>query len=535
MYSRFIFLFFIHLILGHFTLSCGKKFSSNKDTSQLECGVRVKDRYFKVKSKNNTSTLDGNSFKIIVINKRTRKQAYLKPTPKECVTESMVKEASSVLIRKNQNRSVKINPISSAWGREIELADSPTKQPEPDCGMQNIVTGTLKPKNFIDVNQVNWQEFYFVSGKLVAKDKEKKTVIFKETSLLNGEKWDISDIEDGKYILELSIKDEVHGISRSMSCEIDTEKHSLYVIPSDRIKEYRTYFDKPYAVVEDDEEGNPYYISFYEGGLRDVDIEYCLQKIENLGNEGNLIKDCSNLKTHIYKAQENSVALKDGFWNLTYKYSKGDIKVGWQSQRIMVKKICNGEFIDPKVIKERGCTDVQGSIHISGEDIVDLENSLDTVSFIDSNLTFNKTNLSSIKVPNLSYVSMLHIYDNQKIESLDFKQLTRIRCDLSITENKSLANLSGLSNITSVGGYLSISGNDSLTSLSGLSNIISIPGYLEIIDNDSLVNISGLSNITSIGRWISIDGNPIIKEPNSCPTQADYSNIDIKIHNFCTN
>ncbi|HOW25607.1 MAG TPA: T9SS type A sorting domain-containing protein [Bacteroidales bacterium] len=63
--------------------------------------------------------------------------------------------------------------------------------------------------------------------------------------------------------------------------------------------------------------------------------------------------------------------------------------------------------------------------------------------------------------------------------------------------NPSLIDLSGLENVTSIGGTVQIDGNSSLTSLSGLNNVTSINGDLNIRSNGALRSLSGLDNITA--------------------------------------
>lgn len=75
-----------------------------------------------------------------------------------------------------------------------------------------------------------------------------------------------------------------------------------------------------------------------------------------------------------------------------------------------------------------------------------------------------------------------------------------------------MTSLSGLGNLTSIGGGLNIgarfgagdsgyqveqfyAGNPVLTSLSGLGNLNSIAGVLSVIDNDALTSLSGLDNL----------------------------------------
>jgi len=118
--------------------------------------------------------------------------------------------------------------------------------------------------------------------------------------------------------------------------------------------------------------------------------------------------------------------------------------------------------------------------------------------------------------------------------------LTSIGGILQMTDNNSLPSLSGLENLTSIGGDVMIgsyydgnSYNDSLTSLTGLDNVTSIGGYLAIAHNIALTSLLALDNI---------DGGSInglhIRENNSlstCEAQSvcDYlasPNGDIEIH-----
>ncbi len=65
--------------------------------------------------------------------------------------------------------------------------------------------------------------------------------------------------------------------------------------------------------------------------------------------------------------------------------------------------------------------------------------------------------------------------------------------------NQALTSLEGLEGLTSVGGWLLIQYNDALTSLSGLVNLTSIEGILKIYKNPALTTLTGLDNIISIG------------------------------------
>jgi hypothetical protein len=82
---------------------------------------------------------------------------------------------------------------------------------------------------------------------------------------------------------------------------------------------------------------------------------------------------------------------------------------------------------------------------------------------------------------------------------------------LSISTNVALTDLSGLQNITTVGGDVSIGANFALTSLSGLENLTSVGG-LYIGSNTALASLSALTNITSVGGHLYISGSDALND-----------------------
>ncbi len=73
--------------------------------------------------------------------------------------------------------------------------------------------------------------------------------------------------------------------------------------------------------------------------------------------------------------------------------------------------------------------------------------------------------------------------------------------------NSNLISLSGLENLTTVGGVLGIQNNVALTSLSGLENLTTVGGELYIGSNNSLTSLDGLENLTTVGEHIDIEDN----------------------------
>jgi UDP-3-O-[3-hydroxymyristoyl] glucosamine N-acyltransferase len=89
--------------------------------------------------------------------------------------------------------------------------------------------------------------------------------------------------------------------------------------------------------------------------------------------------------------------------------------------------------------------------------------------------------------------------------------LTSIGGFLEILSNAGLTSLTGLDNLTSIAGSLDIRFNSGLTSMTGLENLASIAGYLEISNNVGLTSITGLENLdatTITGQGLFIQDNP---------------------------
>src|SRR5690606_37323692 len=156
------------------------------------------------------------------------------------------------------------------------------------------------------------------------------------------------------------------------------------------------------------------------------------------------------------------------------------------------------------------CTEISGSLQISGSDITDLSplsNLTSVGGYLQINDNSNLTNLDGLS--NLTSVGgNLYISANSSLTNLyGLNNLTSVGVNLYIVSNSNLTSLDGLSNLTSVGGHLTINNNSSLTNLDGLNNLTSVGGHLTINSNSSLTNLDGLSNLTSVGGYLYIQSN----------------------------
>lgn len=132
------------------------------------------------------------------------------------------------------------------------------------------------------------------------------------------------------------------------------------------------------------------------------------------------------------------------------------------------------------------------------------------------NVTGNNFLLSLTGLDNISSVGGdIFIIGNPGLSSLaGLESLTSVGGVFRIQFNYGLTSMTGLEGLSSIEGGLTIAGNNALTSLTGLENVTSIEGDLSIgyydeihIGNPALTSLTGLGNITSIGGNLKIIGN----------------------------
>lgn len=149
-----------------------------------------------------------------------------------------------------------------------------------------------------------------------------------------------------------------------------------------------------------------------------------------------------------------------------------------------------------------GCTVIEGNVSIQGSDITNL-NGLSVLTSIEGNLMIGgyaagNPSLSSLTgLDNLTSIGgYLWIRINTSLTSLNgLEGLTFIGTNLIIWHNDALSTLTGLDSLTSIGGTLVIEYNASLTSLTGLEGVTSIGGELFIGYHIALTSLAGLDNI----------------------------------------
>ena len=154
--------------------------------------------------------------------------------------------------------------------------------------------------------------------------------------------------------------------------------------------------------------------------------------------------------------------------------------------------------IDSFQINYPGCTEIEGDVTIWGEDLSNLEGLID---------------ITSIGVHLYFGMIMNNIYPNPLLTTLSgLDNLTSIGGYLHIYGNSGLMNMAGLENLTSIGGGCYIWANDGLADFTGMENLNCIGGSMEILQNDALSSFDGLEELTTLSGEMRIYGNPVLTD-----------------------
>ena len=140
-----------------------------------------------------------------------------------------------------------------------------------------------------------------------------------------------------------------------------------------------------------------------------------------------------------------------------------------------------------------------------------------------------------IYYPDCSILEGLVVIDGNDIDNLNgLNAVTKIVSDFFIGNyddggNPSLTSLTGLDNVSSIGGDLYIFNDNVLTNLMGLENVISIGGTLNIIGDSSLSGLEGLENVNSIGGTLNIYGNTALVSISSLSNVFSFGSASVTL------
>ncbi len=145
------------------------------------------------------------------------------------------------------------------------------------------------------------------------------------------------------------------------------------------------------------------------------------------------------------------------------------------------------------------CTEIEGSVLISGSDIKNLSG-LNGIIRIGEHLKFlNNYSLTSLS----GLINLTEIGESLIIGSTDVP---------GGGTNPMLSTLSGLDNLEEVGQNLVVCRNDVLSNFEGLGSLRRIEERFYCLKNQSLLNFIGLTELDSIGNSIFVGGNPSLQD-----------------------
>ena len=169
--------------------------------------------------------------------------------------------------------------------------------------------------------------------------------------------------------------------------------------------------------------------------------------------------------------------------------------------------------IDSFLINHPGCTEIEGSVTISGNDITNLQG-LQTIKMVHQWLDIiDNENLSGLEGLNQldSIGHRLYISGNSSLISLEgLNSLRHIGWDFSFYDNHSVKNFMGLTSLKYIGGTFDPQVNDSLQNFNGLDSLNYIGDNFIAFDNPLLFDFSGLEALSEIGGLLWIRKNNLI-------------------------
>ena len=157
-----------------------------------------------------------------------------------------------------------------------------------------------------------------------------------------------------------------------------------------------------------------------------------------------------------------------------------------------------------------GCTEIEGTVMVHGEDVTDLTPLSVLIAIGGSfGIQFNPqlTDLSGLE--NLTYIGgdLLMSFNTLLVSMEALSGLTSLGGGLTVVNHPNLGSLAGLENLTSMGGGIFLENNPALAGLSPFSGITALDGNIVICSLPMLTTLEGLGNISHIGGSLVIENN----------------------------
>lgn len=247
------------------------------------------------------------------------------------------------------------------------------------------------------------------------------------------------------------------------------------------------------------------------------------------------------------------------------KIDKDDCNNDCSINRMCEDGIFRGDFVidDYRDIKRlAGCISVTGKLVIESSELTDLD-LLKSLAYVKKGLYIRGNGkLNNVEgLRNLASVGVLVIENNPNMTNLDgLNKLEKIAGGVEISTNKSpsdyrgpshrpprpvmmtffeesrisnnasLTDLGGLSNLRSIKTVLSIDNNASLTGIKGMNEVASISG-LNIRNNINLTKLEGFNSLNAIEDSLTIHENPRLKDIDELANLSSINRGSLSISN----
>ena len=183
-------------------------------------------------------------------------------------------------------------------------------------------------------------------------------------------------------------------------------------------------------------------------------------------------------------------------------------------------QVCTGNItletqsdVDNFNIDYPSCTELEGNLLITGEDITDISPLAQLDKVIGDFEIINCQNLLSINDTELNVIGNIRIIENESLNEINGFNSTDSLKTLFVFENPVLITIAGFGDLRIVSDSLHIDSNDSLKSVPTFNNV-SFINSLELYQNFSIDSVSGFNSLDSI-NLLFLWHVPIIEGFNS--------------------
>ena len=189
--------------------------------------------------------------------------------------------------------------------------------------------------------------------------------------------------------------------------------------------------------------------------------------------------------------------------------------------------------IDSFNINFPGCREVNGSLHILGDSITNLEGLKHIRSVADVLEISNVDHLKTLTgLDSLQSVGGMIIWHNDSLQDLHgLENLSQVGEGIfRILDNLQLESLQGLQNLQSVGSSLLITNIPKLSNLEGLNRLKRVELNLVLAHNSTMTSLQGLDSLQVVGQQLEIFENPALNSLMQQNAMLDSVLLDVLIY-----